>query len=103
MDITTYILAKKYVDTIIAGAGALQGKSAYDIAIENGFQGSENEWLESLNGVSPHIGENGNWFLGEVDTGVVASPNLEGYFNQDNLIPLTKEEILKITNSEGED
>ena len=26
------------------------GKSAYEIAVENGFQGSEEEWLESLVG-----------------------------------------------------
>ena len=26
------------------------GKSAYDIAVENGFKGTETEWLESLKG-----------------------------------------------------
>ena len=48
----------------------LTGKSAYDIAVENGFQGTVQEWLESLHGVSPHIGENGNWFIGDKDTGI---------------------------------
>ena len=96
MDITTYILAKKYIDTIIAGAGSLQGKSAYEIAVDNGFQGTEVEWLESLKGVSPHIGENGNWFIGDVDTGASASPNLDGYYHEGNLIPLTEAEILEI-------
>jgi hypothetical protein len=96
MDITTYILTKKYVDTVISGAGSLQGKSAYEIAVENGFQGTEKEWLESLKGVSPHIGENGHWFLGDIDTGVIASPNLDGYYNENNLIPLTTKEILEI-------
>lgn len=28
----------------------LQGKSAYQIAVQNGFQGTESEWLESLKG-----------------------------------------------------
>ena len=28
----------------------LDGKSAYQIAVENGFQGTEEEWLESLEG-----------------------------------------------------
>ena len=30
------------------GAGALIGKSAYQIAVENGFKGSEKDWLLSL-------------------------------------------------------
>lgn len=96
MDAITYILSKKYVDEVIAGAGSLQGKSAYEIAVEQGFEGSETDWLKSLEGESPHIGENGNWFLGNVDMGVAATPNLEGYFNEKNLIPLATSEILEI-------
>ena len=37
MNITSLILSKKYVDDTIAGAGAIKGKSAYEIACENGF------------------------------------------------------------------
>lgn len=70
---TTYILAKKYVDATLSGSGALHGKSAYEIAVENGFTGTETEWLESLNGTSPHIGDNGNWFIGDIDTGISAT------------------------------
>lgn len=96
MDTISYILAKKYVDAALSEAGALQGKSAYDIAVENGFQGSESEWLASLEGVTPHIGENGNWFLEDIDTGVLAAPDLSGYFSEQNLVALTKNEILEI-------
>ena len=96
MEITAYILAKKYVDATLSGAGALQGQSAYDIAIKNGFKGSEQEWLKSLEGVTPHIGENGNWFIDDQDTGILAAPDLNGYFSGANLTALTKEEILKI-------
>lgn len=96
MNITSYILAKKYVDATISGIGALQGKSAYEIAVENGFQGSESEWLISLEGTTPHIGENGNWFLDNIDTGVLAAPDLSSYFNEQNLTALTKDEILEI-------
>lgn len=96
MDAITYILSKRYVDEVIAGAGSLQGKSAYEIAVEQGFKGNETDWLKSLEGESPHIGENGNWFLGDVDMGVTAAPDLGGYFNENNLIPLTKNEILEI-------
>lgn len=28
----------------------IPGKSAYEIAVENGFEGTEEEWLESLRG-----------------------------------------------------
>lgn len=30
-----------------------------------------------FNGTTPHIGENGNWWIGETDTGVVADSSLE--------------------------
>lgn len=58
------------------GTGA-DGKSAYEIAVENGFVGTEQEWLESLKGDTPCIGSNGNWFIGDVDTGVSAKPELD--------------------------
>ena len=96
MDITSYILAKRYVDDTLSGIGALQGKSAYDIAVANGFNGSEQEWLKSLEGITPHIGENGNWFLGDQDMGVVAAPDLGGYLSEANLIALSHNEILEI-------
>ena len=61
-----------------------RGKSAYEIAKENGFDGTEAEWLASLkgapgapgangkdgeNGETPYVGENGNWYIGADDTG----------------------------------
>ena len=61
-----------------------RGKSAYEIAKENGFDGTEAEWLASLkgkpgenglpgtngkDGETPYVGENGNWYIGEDDTG----------------------------------
>ena len=32
------------------GSGGEPGKSAYEIAVENGYSGTEEEWLESLKG-----------------------------------------------------
>lgn len=51
MDITTLALAKAYTNEV-AGSGVKgdPGKSAYQIAVENGFQGTEQEWLDSLIG-----------------------------------------------------
>lgn len=39
------------------------GKSAYEIAVENGFIGTESEWLESLKGVKGDPGEPGNDYV----------------------------------------
>lgn len=47
-----------------------RGLSAYEIYKKEGGQLREEEWLKSLNGLTPTIGENGNWFLGTVDTGL---------------------------------
>lgn len=51
------------------------GKSAYEIAVSLGFEGTEAEWIESLKGTdgqTPHIGENGHWYIGEIDTNITA-------------------------------
>ena len=96
MDITSYILAKKYVDATLSGTGALKGDSAYDIAVKNGFKGTETQWLENLKGAAPHIGENGNWFLVFYYMGITAAPDLGGYFSEANLLALSNEEILEI-------
>lgn len=83
MDIITLALAKRYVQASLAGAGALkgdEGKSAYEVAKKHGFSGTETEWLESLRGQAgktPHIGENGNWFIGDTDTNISATPSLD--------------------------
>lgn len=34
----------------MTGADGKDGKSAYEVAQENGFTGTEKEWLDSLNG-----------------------------------------------------
>jgi len=42
-----------------AGAKGANGKSAYEIAVENGFNGTEEAWLESLHGEDGEPGLNG--------------------------------------------
>lgn len=83
MDIVSYILSKKYVEDSLAGAGAVKGKSAYEIACDNGFVGTDAEWLASLKGDTPQIGPSGTWIIGDVDTGIVASPSLAGYATEE--------------------
>ena len=97
MDLFTIALVKKYIiETVSNIESVVNGKSAYEIAVNNGFSGSEKEWLDSLKGISPHIGENGHWFIGDIDTQVEAVPNLEGYYSEATLNALTKDEILEI-------
>ena len=93
MDFTLYALLKAYVNQTVAGNKA---ESAYDIAVRNGFEGTEQEWLKSLQGETPYIGENGNWFVGTLDTGVCAAPDLTNYYSKNDLIALSTEEILEI-------
>lgn len=38
------------VDLFQSGGGGQDGKSAYEIAVNNGFEGDETEWLASLKG-----------------------------------------------------
>lgn len=83
MDIVSYILSKKYVEDSLAGAGALAGKSAYEIATDNGFSGGPTEWLESLKGDTPQISAQGTWVIGDIDTGIIASPSLAGYATEE--------------------
>ncbi len=47
------------------------GKSAYDIAVENGFSGTYQEWLDSLKG---EVGDTGS----EGDKGETGNPGEDG-------------------------
>ncbi|MDD4388417.1 MAG: hypothetical protein PHV87_04330 [Bacilli bacterium] len=75
---TVYRLAQEagYTGTLEDLIEAFKGDSAYAIAKNNGYNGSEVDWLASLvgasgaDGITPNIGSNGNWFIGETDTGV---------------------------------
>ena len=65
-----------YRGDIQSWLASLVGESAYDIAVENGYRGTTEAWLASLigpkgeDGLTPTIGENGNWWIGDTDTGV---------------------------------
>ena len=67
--------------------------TAYGLAVKRGFKGTLDEWIASLKGEkgdqgergpqgesgdTPYIGQNGNWWVGETDTGfaVSAKPDL---------------------------
>ena len=70
------------------GQDGSDGKSAYELAVEQGYDGTLQQWLASLHGadgqdgqngtngndgVTPHIDQTtGNWFIGTTNTGVQA-------------------------------
>ena len=77
LDLVAYKASKKYVDDTLIGAGALKGekgdpgavgKSSYDIAVDNGFIGTETEWLESLKATDGKDGVTPNLTIGTVET-----------------------------------
>lgn len=53
-------LERVLYDMAISGGGGGEGKSAYDIAVENGFEGTEQEWLDSLKGEKGDTGAKGD-------------------------------------------
>ena len=61
------------VETPPGGVG-LRGYSAYEIAVQNGFKGTEQEWLKSLegeDGSTPYI-KDGYWYIDGINTNVKA-------------------------------
>ena len=68
------------LSTIGGGGGSgTAGKSAYEIAVDDGFVGTETEWLESLKGVD---GTDGTTFIPSVSaTGDLSWSNDDGKEN----------------------
>lgn len=49
----------QYIEQIPSGKDGADGMSAYEVAVNNGFSGTETEWLESLRGKNGEDGEKG--------------------------------------------
>ncbi|MBR2702394.1 MAG: hypothetical protein IKE77_09955 [Erysipelotrichaceae bacterium] len=63
------------------GKDGADGKSAYDLAVENGFKGTVAEWIASLNGISvvgTKINENGNLIVTMSDGSTVDAGKVNG-------------------------
>jgi hypothetical protein len=75
----SYLLAKRGFDArvyeLTAGIDALSGTEAVDGADgADGVDGVDGvDGTNGADGQTPHIGDNGNWFVGETDTGVLAA------------------------------
>ena len=55
----THDLYQQLLEKIQSASKGTDGKSAFEIAVEHGFVGTETEWLESLKGVDGKDGVNG--------------------------------------------
>lgn len=97
IDLVTLALAKKYTEATVAGAGGIKGedgKSAYQIAVENGFIGTELEWLASLKGEKGTDGKNYQVEIIEsTETTVDLQPNKFYKFGEVTGLNLTLAEI----------
>ena len=72
-------LQEKLDNGELGGGSGTAGKSAYEIAVDNGFVGTETEWLESLKGVD---GTDGTTFTPYVSaTGDLSWSNDDGKEN----------------------
>jgi len=89
------LLSVAAVILFFPGCDLIRGKSNYEIAVENGFEGTEREWLETLKGEKGDEGQAGE--SGTVwHTGTAAPENTLGadgdfYLNTDNFELYKKE------------
>ena len=71
-DVTNKILSTdENGNVVLKNSSVTAGKSAYEIAVDNGFVGTETEWLESLKGENGEPGADGvtpNLTIGTVET-----------------------------------
>lgn len=86
----------------IQNLGRVVGESAYELAVKNGFEGSEQEWLESIEGKSAYelavengyMGTEENWLESIKGTSAYQSAVAGGYTG-------TEDDFNSILNSLG--
>lgn len=95
---------KKLVGTLSAGGSLTggvgvvygkDGKSAYEVAVKNGFEGTEAEWLASLKGEQGEQGEQGE----KGDKGDKGDPGADGTMNFEDL---TEEQKASLKGDKGD-
>src|SRR5690606_37270573 len=65
----------------LPGGGGADGKSAYDIAVDNGYAGSQSQWLASLKGDKGDVGATGAQGVkgDKGDVGATGAQGVQGY------------------------
>lgn len=74
-----YHLTEPYIQALIDAAviNGVAGDSAYDVAVDNGFVGTEEEWLESLVGPQGPQGNQGSQGIQGIQ-GIQGPPGADG-------------------------
>ena len=82
---------------VVRGVDGKDGKSAYEVAVENGFIGTEQEWLESLKGEKGETGSTG-------PTGATFTPSVDadGYISWTNNKGLANPDTVNIKGPQGD-
>ena len=78
---------------------------SFNVEAKNGLDGQNGQdGVNGQDGLTPSIGENGNWYLGDTDTGkpsrgeVGPSPDLTDYVKNTDYATATKAGVIKATN-----
>ncbi|MBW3350624.1 GDSL-type esterase/lipase family protein [Limosilactobacillus reuteri] len=82
------------------GVAGQDGKSAYEIAVINGFTGTETEWLESLKGRDGHDGKDANVDLSKYPTKDEIANQYVQRNNLPNIVLDTDQRTLTINDKE---
>ena len=99
-DFTTAL--KNKLETMQIGTDGRDGKSAYEIARENGFTGTKEEWLLSLKGAKGDKGENGlNGRDGQQGLQGVGIKNIQLAENGGLRITLTNNQVFETASVKG--
>ena len=82
------ILKVKDANGNVINIPAIQGDSAYKIAVKNGFEGTEAEWLESLNGSNIEVKSQyfaSDWTDGIIIADAYSGPSVSCYATEDKI------------------
>jgi hypothetical protein len=74
----------KMIRTIPQKGGGTDGLSAYEIAVKYGFEGSEEEWLESLHGEDGHTPEKGVDYFTPDDIADLNIPIVDDFMSEES-------------------
>ena len=91
LDLYTQLLKK--LSEMQTGANGKDGRSAYEIAIENGFVGTAAEWLESLKGMNGVDGKDGKDGADGLPGKDGISPDLTNYPDTDAVKALVQDAV----------